>query len=81
MGSQRARWHYGVSPAVDTGSRPKLTIRFGCVLLPDDPDNVAEGFDPEEAFAAPAEGSGSWRDEKDGTRRLRLWGLSLGMTL
>lgn len=55
--------------------------RFGCVLLPDEPDVVAEGFDPEKEFEFPAEGSGSWRDETSGTRLLRLWGLSLGMTL
>lgn len=51
------------------------------MLLPDEPDHVADGFDPEKEFEFPAEGSGSWRDEASGTRHLRLWGLSLGMTL
>jgi hypothetical protein len=58
-----------------------LTPRFGCVLLPDEPENVAEGFDPENAFEAAAEGSGSWYDRANQRRMLRLWGLSLGMTL
>lgn len=59
----------------------ELMIRFGCVLLPDEPEHVAEGFDVENAFALPAEGSGSWLNKADGKRMLRLWGLSLGMTL
>jgi hypothetical protein len=61
--------------------RQQLTKRFGCVLLPDEPAKVAEGYDPEKEYEFPAEGSGSWRDDKDGRRLLRLWGLSLGMTL
>jgi len=56
--------------------------RFGCVLLPDEPDVVAEGFDDTIEFAEPLEGgSGSWYDAAQGKRVLRLWGLSLGMTL
>lgn len=51
------------------------------MLLPDEPSKVAEGYDPEKEYEFPAEGSGSWRDDKDGRRLLRLWGLSLGMTL
>nr|XP_019014439.1 uncharacterized protein I206_00521 [Kwoniella pini CBS 10737]OCF53220.1 hypothetical protein I206_00521 [Kwoniella pini CBS 10737] len=54
-------------------------MQFGCVLLPDEPDTVAEGFDPSLAFDDSAEGSGSWFN--DGKRHLRLWGLTLGMTL
>lgn len=58
-----------------------LTRRFGCVLLPDEPDHIAEGFDPDNAFLEAAEGSGSWYDHSSQKRLLRLWGLSLGMTL
>ncbi|ORY25179.1 hypothetical protein BCR39DRAFT_471642 [Naematelia encephala] len=57
-------------------------MQFGCVLLPDEPDHVAEGFNLDMEFEEPAEGgSGSWYDKKAGRRMLRLWGLSLGMTL
>ncbi|GFZ50715.1 hypothetical protein JCM24511_08473 [Saitozyma sp. JCM 24511] len=57
-------------------------MEFGCVLLPDEPDHVAEGFDAEMEFEEPAEGGGgSWINKADGKRMLRLWGLSLGMTL
>ena len=56
--------------------------RFGCVLLPDEPDCVAEGFDPSAQVSGPSEGgSGSWYDKRGNKRMLRLWGLSLGMTL
>lgn len=59
-----------------------LTGRFGCVLLPDEPDYVAEGFDPNMQVAeSPEGGSGSWYDKRGNKRMLRLWGLSLGMTL
>lgn len=59
-----------------------LTGRFTCILLPDEPDHVAEGFDNNMDFAEPPEGgSGSWLDKRTGKRVLRLWGLSLGMTL
>ncbi|WRT63637.1 uncharacterized protein IL334_000560 [Kwoniella shivajii] len=54
-------------------------MQFGCVLLPDEPEIVAEGFDPSNEFDEFAEGSGSWFNE--GKRHLRLWGLTLGMTL
>ncbi|WWC85746.1 uncharacterized protein L201_000612 [Kwoniella dendrophila CBS 6074] len=54
-------------------------MQFGCVLLPDEPDSLAEGFDPTNEFDEAAEGSGSWFN--DGKRHLRLWGLTLGMTL
>ncbi|WWC58054.1 uncharacterized protein I303_100589 [Kwoniella dejecticola CBS 10117] len=54
-------------------------MQFGCVLLPDEPDTLAEGFDPSLTFDESAEGSGSWFN--DGKRHLRLWGLTLGMTL
>lgn len=57
-------------------------MQFGCVLLPDEPDHIAEGFDNTLEFADPPDGgSGSWYDKAAGKRRLRLWGLSLGMTL
>ena len=56
--------------------------RFGCVLLPDEPEHFADGFDQNVEFAEPAEGgSGSWFNKVEGKRMLRLWGLSLGMTL
>jgi hypothetical protein len=59
-----------------------LMSRFGCVLLPDEPDCVAEGFDPSAQVSGPSEGgSGSWYDKRGNKRMLRLWGLSLGMTL
>ena len=77
--TQYGRYH-GVSQLWSSAS-PSLTFRFGCVLLPDEPSKVAEGYDPEKEYEFPAEGSGSWRDDKDGRRLLRLWGLSLGMTL
>lgn len=52
------------------------------MLLPDEPDHVAEGFDMDMEFVEPAEGgSGSWYNQAEGKRMLRLWGLSLGMTL
>ena len=51
------------------------------MLLPDEPDHIAEGFDPDNAFLEAAEGSGSWYDHSSQKRLLRLWGLSLGMTL
>ncbi|WWD05899.1 hypothetical protein V865_003983 [Kwoniella europaea PYCC6329] len=54
-------------------------MQFGCVLLPDEPETVAEGFNPSDEFDDIPEGSGSWFD--DGKRHLRLWGLTLGMTL
>ncbi|CAD6586295.1 MAG: hypothetical protein TREMPRED_004383 [Tremellales sp. Tagirdzhanova-0007] len=57
-------------------------MEFGCVLLPDEPDHVSEGFDQIMEFEEPPEGgSGSWYDKVKGKRMLRLWGLSLGMTL
>ncbi|WVQ80395.1 hypothetical protein IAT38_002500 [Cryptococcus sp. DSM 104549] len=57
-------------------------MEFGCLLLPDEPDAVAEGFDPQNEFDdEPPEGSGSWTNSLDGSRVLRLWGLTLGMTL
>ncbi|KAK8845418.1 hypothetical protein IAR55_006131 [Kwoniella newhampshirensis] len=57
-------------------------MQFGCVLLPDEPENIAEGFDPNFEFEEPLEGgSGSWTNAVDGKRVLRLWGLTLGMTL
>ncbi|KAK1926197.1 hypothetical protein DB88DRAFT_481029 [Papiliotrema laurentii] len=57
-------------------------MQFTCILLPDEPDHVAEGFDNNMDFAEPPEGgSGSWLDKRTGKRVLRLWGLSLGMTL
>nr|XP_019048651.1 hypothetical protein I302_02424 [Kwoniella bestiolae CBS 10118]OCF27581.1 hypothetical protein I302_02424 [Kwoniella bestiolae CBS 10118] len=54
-------------------------MQFGCVLLPDEPETVAEGFNPVDEFDELPEGSGSWFN--DGKRHLRLWGLTLGMTL
>lgn len=58
------------------------TMQFGCILLPDEPDYIAEGFDMNMDFFEPPEGgSGTWLDAKTGRRMLRLWGLSLGMTL
>lgn len=57
-------------------------MQFGCILLPDEPDYVAEGFDLSMEFEEPPEGgSGSWFDAASGKRLLRLWGLSLGMSL
>lgn len=57
-------------------------MQFGCILLPDEPDYVAEGFDMNMDFEQPVDGgSGTWYDAKSGRRLLRLWGLSLGMTL
>jgi hypothetical protein len=59
-----------------------IRLRFGCVLLPDEPENVAEGFDMNMEFEEiPEGGSGSWYDRASGRKMLRLWGLSLGMTL
>jgi len=56
--------------------------RFGCVLLPDEPNHIAEGFDRSIEFVEPPEGGGgSWYNKIEGRRMLRLWGLSLGMTL
>lgn len=50
-------------------------------MLPDEPDYVAEGIDLNMDFVEPPEGgSGSYVDAS-GKRMLRLWGLSLGMTL
>ncbi|WVF66452.1 hypothetical protein IAT40_001192 [Kwoniella sp. CBS 6097] len=55
-------------------------MQFGCVLLPDEPEHLAEGFDPNFEFEEPLEGGGgSWT--VNGRRQLRLWGLTLGMTL
>lgn len=54
--------------------------RFGCLLLPDEPAVTAENFDPF-GFDETVEGSGSWTNAADGSRFLRLWGLTLGMTL
>ncbi|OCF41715.1 hypothetical protein I317_04419 [Kwoniella heveanensis CBS 569] len=55
-------------------------MQFGCVLLPDEPEHLAEGFDPNFEFEEPLEGGGgSWT--VNGQRQLRLWGLTLGMTL
>ncbi|OCF71245.1 hypothetical protein I204_08198 [Kwoniella mangroviensis CBS 8886] len=54
-------------------------MQFGCVILPDEPETVAEGFNPLDEFDDIPEGSGSWLN--DGERHLRLWGLTLGMTL
>lgn len=52
------------------------------MLLPDEPDHVSEGFDQIVEFEEPPEGgSGSWYDKVKGKPMLRLWGLSLGMTL
>ena len=52
------------------------------MLLPDEPDHVAEGFDVNKEFDEPADGgSGTWFNHVEGRRMLRLWGLSLGMTL
>ena len=52
------------------------------MLLPDEPDVVAEGFEHDVVFVGPAEGGGgTWYDAAQGRRVLRLWGLSLGMTL
>ncbi|KLT40136.1 hypothetical protein CC85DRAFT_287844 [Cutaneotrichosporon oleaginosum] len=57
-------------------------MQFGCILLPDEPDFVAEGFDMSMEFEEPPEGgSGTWYDASSGKRLLRLWGLSLGMSL
>ncbi len=57
-------------------------MQFGCILLPDEPDYVAEGFDMSMEFEEPPEGgSGTWFDAASGQRLLRLWGLSLGMSL
>ncbi|KAK4683727.1 hypothetical protein P7C73_g6503, partial [Tremellales sp. Uapishka_1] len=57
-------------------------MQFGCVLLPDEPDYVAEGFDVNDEFEDPPEGgSGSWWNHDEGKRMLRLWGLTLGMSL
>ncbi|KAL7418899.1 hypothetical protein Q5752_006583 [Cryptotrichosporon argae] len=57
-------------------------MQFGCVLLPDEPDFVADGFDHNVEFDEPPEGgSGTWYNQTEGKRMLRLWGLSLGMTL
>ncbi|WOO80370.1 putative protein [Vanrija pseudolonga] len=56
-------------------------MQFGCIMLPDEPDYVAEGIDLNMDFVEPPEGgSGSYVDAS-GKRMLRLWGLSLGMTL
>jgi hypothetical protein len=54
--------------------------RFGAVILPDEPDHVAQGVDHDE-FDTKAEGAGSWFHPEEQKRVLRLWGLSLGMTL
>jgi hypothetical protein len=57
-------------------------MQFGCIMLPDEPDHIAEGFDMNMDFEEPPEGgSGTWLDAATGRRMLRLWGLSLGMTL
>ncbi|KAL0243942.1 hypothetical protein I308_105205 [Cryptococcus tetragattii IND107] len=55
-------------------------MKFGCLLLPDEPAVTAENFDPF-GFDETVEGSGSWTNAADGSRFLRLWGLTLGMTL
>jgi hypothetical protein len=53
---------------------------FGCVLLPDDPEVIAEGFNPEFLEDRKDKGGGTIYGS-DGRRQLRLWGLTLGMTL
>ncbi|WVQ76352.1 hypothetical protein IAR50_006017 [Cryptococcus sp. DSM 104548] len=55
-------------------------MKFGCLLLPDDPAAIAKDFDRTE-FDESVEGSGSWTNSRDGSQVLRLWGLTLGMTL
>ncbi|RXK39122.1 hypothetical protein M231_03627 [Tremella mesenterica] len=59
-------------------------MQFGCLLLPDEPSDLAEGFDAvaevKDLENLP-EGSGSWYNKAEGKRMLRLWGLTLGMTL
>nr|ODO04406.1 hypothetical protein L204_00765 [Cryptococcus depauperatus CBS 7855] len=55
-------------------------MKFGCLLLPDEPWATAENFDRSN-FNENLEGSGSWTNQADGSRVLRLWGLTLGMTL
>lgn len=61
-------------------------MKFGAVLLPDEPDAIAEGWVPE--FAERDDGGDDYGSS--GTigggsgnkpRQLRLWGLTLGMTL
>ena len=58
-----------------------IVPRFGCVLLPDEPEHVAEGFDEDIEFMEIEGDNGGWNEKVDGKRMLRLWGLSLGMTL
>lgn len=53
---------------------------FGCVLLPDEPEVMAEGFNPEFLEDRVGKGGGTIYGP-DGRRQLRLWGLTLGMTL
>ncbi|KAJ9098706.1 hypothetical protein QFC21_004354 [Naganishia friedmannii] len=55
-------------------------MNFGCVLLPDDPEVIADGFNPEFLEDRTAQGGGTIYGP-DGRRQLRLWGLTLGMTL
>jgi hypothetical protein len=56
-------------------------MRFGALLLPDEPDCVAEGFVPEFQDEHESTGWGAGTIDSDGKRQLRLWGLTLGMTL
>lgn len=50
------------------------------MLLPDEPEVVAEGFNPEFLEDRTNRGGGTIYGP-DGRRQLRLWGLTLGMTL
>lgn len=56
--------------------------RFGALLLPDEPDCLAEGFVPEFQDEKSSRGWGAGTlTSSTGQRQLRLWGLTLGMTL
>lgn len=57
------------------------SMKFGALLLPDEPDAVAEGFIPEFQDEKSSRGWGAGTLTTAGGRQLRLWGLTLGMTL
>lgn len=56
-----------------------MECRFTSLLLPDEPSHISTEYRPE--FDELVREGGGTVLGKDGERRLRLWGLTLGMTL
>ena len=56
-----------------------VECRFTSLLLPDEPSHISTEYRPE--FDELVREGGGTVLGKDGERRLRLWGLTLGMTL